>query len=285
MGAWLEPGRECVMAEFVFSVDLELGVGIEHSASSAIESPAQERKAFSKIVSLCEAYSIPATIAICGHLFLRECTGHPGFPRASPDFYEGDWFKNDPASNFEKNNEWYAPDLVELIKEKGFEIACHSFSHIPFNYCSREVAEAEISECVKIARENSVQLKSMVFPRNEVHYLDVLGKHGFTHFVSYPKADNFLIDYGTRALKFNTPCKTQGLVEVPRTMFLYRDKWTELFRMKRLLELAKLKNSFFHLWCHAYNLRSQQHVRFLEKIFRKVDSLSIEKKSVCEVTV
>lgn len=273
------------MADFVFSIDLELGAGIDHFVSKSKPDQLIERKTIPRLLDLAEKHSIPLTFAVVGHLFLSKCRGHKNMPKPHPDFYEGDWYKNDPKSSFPENKSWYAPDLIKEIKEAGHEIASHSFTHIPFNYCSRKVAEAEVKESVKAARKAGVKMKSFVFPKNQVKYLDVLEENGFTHFTSYPKAKNLLIDFKSRGMGFHEPRIVSGLLEVPRTYFFYTAKKTEGLKLGLLLSLANKQKSLFHLWCHGYNIESRKHFDLLEKIFVKVNKKGFDKKFLKEVKV
>lgn len=270
------------MSEFVFSIDLEMGIGIEHFVGKKKIYPEIERTALPKILNLCKKYYMPITVAVCGHLFLDSCKGHDDMPKPQPDYYEGEWYKNDPKSSFSNNKSWYAPDLVEMLIESNAEIASHSFSHIPFNYCSEEVAEAEVKECIRLAKEKNISLKTFIFPRNVPRHLDVIKKHGFSHYVSFPQTKNFLISYKVARLSFNEPVENKefNLIEVPRTIFFDRTKWRDLQRISLLLKLAEKRNSFFHLWSHGFNISTPTELSFLEKVFKKANSLGLEKKYI-----
>lgn len=272
------------MPDFVFSIDLELGAGIDHFVGKARINPLIERKIFPKLLRLAKKHEIPLTIAVTGHLFLDKCKGHENMPKPSPSYYSGDWYKNDPESRYPKNKSWYAPDLIKEIKEAGHEIACHSFSHVPFNQCSKKVAEAEIKESVKAAKKLGIKMKSFIFPRNEVRYLDLLKDNCFTHFTSYPKARHFLIDFKAKGFSFNNPEKIKGLIEVPRTYFFYTAKKTEALKLGLLLSMAKQQDALFHLWCHGFNIKSPEYFNLLERIFQKVNKTGFDKKSLKEVT-
>ncbi|MFH1751756.1 MAG: polysaccharide deacetylase family protein, partial [archaeon] len=262
------------MTNFCFTVDLELGVGTEHSIKAKNVNSLLGRKAVSRIVELSRKYGIPTTFAIVGHLFLDSCNGHDNLIKPKISYYSKEWLSADPKTNLKENNAWYASDLVDLIKEHGLEIASHSFSHPPFNECSKEIAEQEITESIKVAKKAGVKLKSFVFPRNIVCYLDLLEKHGFTHFASDPFPKGFLIDYNPKQFSFNKPKKLLdfNLIVVPRTQHLYREKWTDNLKTNFVLRMVKLNNGFYHLWSHEYNLSSEKELGFLERIFKQVNS-------------
>lgn len=142
-----------------------------------------------ELLRLFREYDVPATWAIVGHLFLDHCepvngVKHPDMPRPAHSWFEDDWYDRDPASNIEADPVWYGRDIVEriMLAQPRQEIACHSFSHVIFGDegCSAEVAEAEVRECVTLARELGIDLRSFVFPRSQAGHHQVLSKHGFS---------------------------------------------------------------------------------------------------------
>ena len=254
---------------FCFSLDLELGVGLEHSRHNRNINPEIGRKAVLKILELAKKYQIPLTFGVVGHLFLKECQGQHFFV-PSPSWYQGDWYKKDPKTNFGENKIWYAPDLIEKIKKEGHEIACHSFSHISFCEATREVAEAEIKQSLKVARDCSITLETFIFPRNEVNYLDLLKKYNFKFFVSQQTKQSFLHSH------FPKPKLVKGLLEVPRTYYLYGASLKQQIKITQLLFKAKLTKKFFHLWTHCWCLNSPQHFRMLERVFKLIRILGFD---------
>lgn len=248
---------------FCFSLDLELGVGIEHSKHHRNIDPAMERKAALKLLELTKKYRIPLTFGIVGHLFLEECQGQH-FPVLSPSWYQGDWWQNDPKSYFPKNQTWYAPDLVEKIKKERHEIACHGFSHLPFCDTTKEIAEEEIKQSLKVAQDYSITFETFIFPRNKINYLDLLRKYNFKSFVGEQLKQGFLHSH------FPRPKFTDGLLEVPRTYYLYGATLKQQVKITHLLLKAGLTKKFFHLWTHCWCLNSLQHFKMIERIFKLI---------------
>lgn len=199
----------------LISADFELAWAWRYTKSAknplekALQEARQERENLPHLVSLFEKYHIPVTWLTVGHLFLESCTTdntlvHSNLPRLGNfqseywNFNGKDWFEHDPISDYISAPEWYCPDLIRLIlnSKVKHEIGCHTFSHIDCSdkICSSEVFNAEIEECIKIANEWGIGLKSFVHPAHTIGNLDSLANNGFTNFRSdynnvlgYPK--------------------------------------------------------------------------------------------------
>jgi hypothetical protein len=137
-----------------------------------------------------------------GHLFLERCARqdgrpHPDLPRLPYfeneqwRFMTGDWFDDDPCSDFGVAPAWYAPDLLKgiLSAKTKHEIACHTFSHLDCSdeHCPPEVMDAELAECLHLAGEWGIRLKSFVFPGNIIGNLASLKKLRFTAYRGHGK--------------------------------------------------------------------------------------------------
>ncbi|MDL5360614.1 polysaccharide deacetylase family protein [Halalkalicoccus sp. NIPERK01] len=166
------------MGTVVLSIDAELAWGFHDRPDPPRERIAAARPGWSRLLSILEEFSIPATWAIVGHLFLEECDGthaeHPGSP---------DWFARDPGGSAGEHDDWFGPDLVRAVRDADVdhEIACHGFSHVEFGNreTSRETAVAEVEASIEAAASMGVELRSFVFPRNRVGHRDVLAAYGF----------------------------------------------------------------------------------------------------------
>jgi len=149
---------------------------------------AATRAIVDRLLELFHKYDVRVTWATLGHLFLDHCETidgikHPDMPRPQHSWFPGDWYAHDPCKDYRAEPLWYGRDLVEkiLAAEPRHEIGSHSFSHVIFSDrgCTAEVAEAEISKCVELARPFNLKLESFVFPRNQLGHLDLLPKYGF----------------------------------------------------------------------------------------------------------
>ena len=197
-----------------------------------------------KILDLCDKYNIPITWATVGHLFLEKCKRENGLPHSNIKrlpyfenkywkFDNGDWFQNDPCSNWKDAPEWYAPDLIKdiLSRKVNHEIGCHTFSHIDCRdeVCSSEVFESEMLACIKLAKKYGIELKSFVHPGHTIGNLDSLVKLGFT---------SFRTDY--RNLLGYPKKHKNGLWEFEQTAeFVYRPEWSikyHIYRYKKIID-------------------------------------------------
>jgi peptidoglycan/xylan/chitin deacetylase (PgdA/CDA1 family) len=153
-----------------------------------------ERYNFPYILNKLNELSIPVTWATVGHLFLDSCKkvngiAHSHIPR--PAYFEnpfwsftnGDWYDMDPCTNYKRNPEFYAPDLIELILKSNVnhEIGCHSFSHCDFSEKNSygDLVKAELSECVTLMKKFGVDPTSFVYPGNQYGNFDLVKKAGF----------------------------------------------------------------------------------------------------------
>jgi len=210
------------------------------------------------ILDYCDQYNIPITWATVGHLFLKSCKKengkkHPNIPRIPYsnskywDYRSGDWFDDDPCTDYKIDPAWYAPDIIDDILSRNVkhEIGCHSFSHIDCSdeNCPADVFEAEIKECQKLAGERGITLKSFVHPGHQIGNLDNLKKLGFT---------SFRTDYGNNLALPNK--HSTGLWEFRNSAgFGMRDDWSIGYHVKRyctIIDRAIKSNRVCVLWFH-----------------------------------
>jgi len=90
------------------------------------------------------------------------------FENRNWSFHSGDWYQHDPCSDYKSAPAWYASDLIDKIISSGanHEIGCHTFSHLDFTYqnCPKQLADAEMDTCLKLAANKGITMISMVFP-------------------------------------------------------------------------------------------------------------------------
>lgn len=247
----------------------------------------RERKNVPAILLLCNMFNIPVTWATVGHLFLEECkkekgVAHPEIPRCNyfeNDYWEykkGDWFDDDPCSNFRESPEWYCPDLIRQIigSNTKHEIGCHTFSHVDCrdNVCTKEIFEAEIGECQKLSSKYGIVLSSFVHPGHTIGNLDNL---------SYLGLKSFRTDYGN-ILGYPKKHKSD-LWEFKGTMELtYRKKWDINMNIefyKEIIDRSIKNNSVCVYWFHP----SFNNI-FLEKILPMVFSYMNDKRKEIFIT-
>ena len=290
---------------FTLSLDFELiwgtaDLGLENFKSLC---KIEREVVIDRLLKLFEKYELSATWAILGHLFLDKCEAtHTEITRPNYSWTKEDWFAHDPGGVETAQSIHLGKSLVEKIRQCSVlqEIGSHSFSHIVFGDegCSRETAESEIAECVRIADEQGIKLKSFVFPRNEVGYLDVLKKFDFACYrgvepnwyenrqVSESVRRGLRLFDILRAASPPTvlPKKTkEGLWNIPGSaMFFpmhgFRRHIPMSWRVKRCLKgLNKAANEkkIFHLWFHPTNMVDEMEKMFagLEEILQYASNL------------
>lgn len=270
----LDRGLLCISADF------ELAWGWRYAKTPKIDAEAlgiRERKNISFILEKLDELRIPVTWATVGHLFLSECKrnngfAHPDMPR--PNYFEnelwkfksGDWYDYDPCSNLTSAPAWYAPDLLERILDAKVkhEIGCHSFSHIGFNqeYCSKELASAEIEKCNEVMSGFGIKPVSMVFPGNEEGYFDSLAKQNYKCVRYFPY----------EWVEISHPIRIkEGLWAIPESSNIVPDEqWNSryiLWRLKKYVEKAIKKKTLCHFWFHP-SMSSKRVNNVLMPLFR-----------------
>ena len=262
-------------------------------------------EAVPKMLALFEEYDIAATWAAVGFLFARSKQElQEFFPLVKPiyantllsPYYEsiGQSEADDPLH--------FAPSLIEAIRRTPRqELATHTFSHY---YClepgqDRETFEADLSSALAIASKNGIQLRSIVFPRNQHNpdYDDLLIDAGIICYRSDQSAwmyralfatgqrklsrravellDAYVNLAGLHTVSWEAIQQSNGLCNVPASFFVrpYSPHWKRLepTRSRRILgsiERAAVSKEVVHLWWHPHNfgINIDQNIDFLRAI-------------------
>jgi peptidoglycan/xylan/chitin deacetylase (PgdA/CDA1 family) len=240
------------VAEISLSFDLEFMVGAARSHHGRPE-PKQSKMRVRELLDILKDHGIHATFAICGHLFLSSCRGHPDHPLPS-------LLGDDPASDIDTSPGWYARPLVREIVSEGHEIACHTFSHCSFSdpACTEDVARFELEESLGLAEDLGFEMRTFVFPRHEEGHHELLKVYGFEGYVTarreWPRLASFQ--------ELEQPKLDRGLTRIPRHLYLGASANVE--RIPLWLIRAR-RGGYLHAWCHDWNLddRSIEGIRLL----------------------
>jgi peptidoglycan/xylan/chitin deacetylase (PgdA/CDA1 family) len=292
----------------VISLDFELHWGVRDKC--APDGPYADnlrgaRKAIPAILDLFEEFDIAATWATVGFLFAESRREREKFsPARRPQYVD---LRLDPYCEPVGENEnddplHYAPSIIEMIrKRQRQEIATHTFSHY---YCleqgeNRETFTADLRSAIAIARQRGIELRSIVFPRNQFRpgYEEVLRECGIlcyrgnelnwmyrprprsreTLAVRGPRLlDHYVSLSGPKVVQWKEILQPNGVANVRSSMFLrpYSLEWKsfEPLRLQRItggIEAAAEQRGIFHLWWHPHNFgkHTQQNLEFLRKIF------------------
>ena len=285
---------------FIISLDTELIWGyVAYPSHKDIDLLKRDDKkvrgCIDALLNLFEKHNIPATWAVVGHLFLDHCECEDGIPHKNMPRFKKDWYSFDPCTDIQRDPLYYGKDIVEKILSNRIEheIGYHSFSHVVFSECNREVAEIEIKEGIKLAKEFGITLNSFVFPNNNIGHLDVLKEHGFRIYRGVNLArghvnQNILIQKFNGGIDIITaqpaePKWIDGIWEIPTsTLFCNPQfKFSVLLRAKLGLYHAIISKKVFHIYLHPHDLLRYPSLKdnldkFLGIVSKKRDEGKIE---------
>jgi len=294
---------------FVFSLDFELFWGVKDLVNLKVyrENLLGVRIMLPQLLSLFNKYEINATFATVGFLFFENKEELiAALPQKKPSYKNKNLspylnFFEDVGQNELGDPFHFGKSLVKQIIESKQEIGSHSFCHY---YCNEpgqtlEEFESDINQAVLISKKFGQDLKSFVFPRNQVNegYLNVLVKAGFTnyrgnlkHFMyeydSFPKlrwlqrliriADSYINLSGYNNF---LPQKTQSgkILNIPASRLLrpFNSRlsfleWLRLRRIKLEMTFAAKTKTVYHLWGHPHNygINIEKNLAFLEEILK-----------------
>jgi peptidoglycan/xylan/chitin deacetylase (PgdA/CDA1 family) len=209
----------------------------------------------------------------------------------------------------------FASSLIrEIAATRGQEVATHTFSHY---YCLErgqtvEDFEADLRAAVGVARDRGIELRSIVFPRNEVNidYLPTCRDHGLIAYrgtqdswmhaarsasqeTRTRRAGRLLDTYvpvsrrPTRSARQPGP---GGLVDVPASRFFR--PWSRTLRELESLKLRRIvgevdqaarDGSVYHLWWHPHNfgIDRDRHLAQLDAVLGRVSRLCADGQMRC----
>jgi hypothetical protein len=201
----------------------------------------------------------------------------------------------------------FGSGLIEQIKNEKQEIGSHTFSHY---YClekgqTKEDFREDLLSAKKIASKNGIELKSLVFPRDQYNkdYLDICEEMGFTSFRGNERSKLFSSKTQGKFLFLRRPfrlldsyfnlsghncysfkeMKNGKLINIPSSRFLrpYNKKLSgleslRLRRIKNSMTYAAKNKCAFHLWWHPHNFGKNisDNFSFLEKILLHYQNLN-----------
>ena len=302
---------------FIISLDFELFWGIhdEKYNTNDLKSFENTIYAISEMKKLFKEFNINVTFSTVGFLFANSISEiRSNTPIQLPNY------TNKNQSPYTKLNELnkinskilFAKNIIETIKNnKNFEIGSHTFSHY---YCLEEgqnITEfnEDLKSAIKIAKKYNIELKSIVFPRNQ--YNEAILKTCYNNgIICYRGNENswvykseawskesllkkgvrFIDSYinlsGHHGFKIKpTKSKIDKPINIPSSKFLRpfnkKLKLLEKFKLKRIkqsMSYCALNNLNYHLWWHPHNFKSntKENIDNLKEILKHYKQL--EKK-------
>lgn len=292
---------------FVISLDFELFWGI-HDAMEIkdyYENVYNVRFVIPKLLELFRKYKIKVTFAVVGAIYHNS---YNAFVEYTEDVIQPQ-YKKSGLSPYEKVNLikvhdhpelHFAPDLIKQIREAGHEIGTHTYSHY---YSTEQGAnlssfESDIRKAVRIAKQNGDDVKSIIFPRNQLgnnDFLNVIRKYGITSYRGNPYENYSGMSPLTRIYRFCSsylPFSNEtveikyenGIINIPASHFLrpYSSidilNTLQLWRIKRSMRKAAKEKKVYHLWWHPHNFgkNTEKNLVFLEEVLRYYSNLNKE---------
>ena len=293
--------------KFVISLDFEIYWGVHDAVklSDYRENLLGVRKVIPQLLELFSQYHINATFATVGFLFFNNKKELlKALPRNKPQYLNkkispylsqlneaGETENDDPLR--------FGLSLVNKIKDAGQEIATHTFSHY---YCLEpgqtiEDFKEDLAYAKSIALKNNMELKSVVFPRDQYTqlYLEACRDAGLACYRGNERSILFSSKTYGIATQFRRPFRLADsyfnlsghncysdeemreniLINIPSSRFLrpYSKKliFLEKYKLKRITDsmtYAAKNGLTFHLWWHPHNfgINISENFCFLEKI-------------------
>ncbi|MEI9956293.1 MAG: polysaccharide deacetylase family protein [Ferruginibacter sp.] len=276
---------------FIISLDFELlwGVWDVTNKEKYGDNILGVKEVIPKLITLFDQYNFKATFAIVGFLLAKNRpellnaipTTLPNYSNQAYNVYKKEITV---TGNDEKDDPYhFGYSLVQQLKESVHEIGSHTFCHY---YCLEEGQtenefDADVKAFNKIAALNNINIKSIVFPRNQVNeeYLGILTKNGINIYRGNPTSwiykprkfaaelpfirlcrllDTYLPISGYNTYKIKKELDLPCNIVASRFLKPYNKNlaWLEKIKLHRIMNemtRAAKKNEMYHLWWHPHN--------------------------------
>jgi len=291
------------MGAVVISIDAELGWGFHDypAEERPTDRIARSRWGWQRLVETLAEFRIPATWAVVGHLFERECNGaHVGHPSPSG------WFAHERGDDPMDERYRFAPELIQRLVESdvAHDIGSHTYSHVELDadYATEALARAECDRATEAAAAAGVELDSFVFPRNHVGHRETLAKQGFSCYRGQQPDTGADGPYSrplrklARATVVSDPpplvephVDEYGLVNIPASLYLFGFEGRArrllsatlgdpIVRQARLgIDAAAASDGICHLWLHPNNLTTEVDLARVRAVCKYIDRVREER--------
>lgn len=132
---------------------------------------------------------------------------------------------------------------ILLTSQIKHDIGAHGYYHKLFSQISDEKAEEELVKISQGMKKYNIVPETFIFPRNRVAHLDLLEKHGY---ICYRGA-------GGGSLADRMFIERNGQLHNVHPSLFIGDQDTNLFMLKRMLDISTRKSLPFHVWFHFWN--------------------------------
>jgi hypothetical protein len=316
------PAHIDVPGTLVISLDFELHWGVrDHTPVAGYqENLLGVRQAIPAMLELFGRYGIHATWATVGFLFFdTKAELLANLPTRRPEYADSHlspYKEIDSIGESEQADPFhYGASLLRAIQATPRqEIATHTFSHY---FCLEKGQtipdfEADLEAAKRAAARFGVELKSLVFPRNQLDpaYVDACGRAGLVCYRGNQQsrfsslyaasdtisdsnlikralrlADAYLPVTGLSARSLDDIADSGQPYDVPASRFLrpYSPalSWFEPLRLRRIereMSRAAKRGLVYHLWWHPHNFgaNTAANVAALDRLLRHFDKLRRE---------
>ncbi|MFB6142869.1 MAG: polysaccharide deacetylase [Halorientalis sp.] len=285
------------------SIEIELGWGMHDLGRYDHLSPRGEReRAFlSRLLDACEAFDVPVSFDVVGHLLLDSCGGSHEGPH--PD----GWFAADPGTDVETDPLFYAPDAVGEIRRRptDHELCTHTFSHVVCNRVDAAVVDRDLALAQSYHRERlGAPARTLVPPRHGPPPRESLDRagievvrlaespssptpvHRFKHLLVGPHPDlpprlrdGVVETYGTDYMSLTAsslPLGQQSTHPAFRPLPVsLRQRLHERY-LVRQTERVAATDGYLHLWCHLWDLSNEYQWAPIRAYLRRLGRLRAE---------
>jgi len=244
-----------------------------------------------KLLSLFQKNDIHATWATVGMLFNQNWDQWKNnIPPSVPDYDNPKLsaYKYAGTVNGKENDFcFFAPELIQTIAgTKGQEVGTHTYSHY---YClensqNENQFEDDLDVAIAIAEEMGIELKSLVFPRNQLRdkYLKICKAKGILNVRSNPsdwywknptsesilvklfRTGDAYLNLGSKSYSLNKLAVSNNLpIQQPASRFLRPTEGNAYLRklkintIKAEMDVAAKRGEVYHLWWHPHNFGDQ----------------------------
>ena len=275
---------------FIISLDCEGNWGIA-DRRDRIDSRFITRTAlvgvYRDLVSTLDAFEMSATFAFVMAFVLRDDELAKWSHRLTDVACDGrNWMENYRRAEVNGDLDgWFCPEALDMVMADGrHEIGCHGFRHVPLTAegVTEAIIRAELACAKEIAGSRGIDLRTFIFPRNEVTRPDLLAEYGYCGFRNaHPRAGRFgrignllrECDVWERAQPDETP--VSGLVSIPGGCFINWQKGARRSiprslcraRWKSIIADAAENDRVAGVFLHPHNLIDGPETRlFLEDV-------------------
>jgi peptidoglycan/xylan/chitin deacetylase (PgdA/CDA1 family) len=281
----------------VWSLDFELRWGMHDilgmDRNAYLTNLEGARQAVPQLLSLFVERGVPATWATVGALACRDWSEYFRLAPPPPSYADSRLAFDPRYADLDPDGILhFAPELVQLVSQtKGQDLGTHTFSHIFLGEMGVMLkdAQADHAAVTRLFRERfNTAPTSLVFPRNQVAFLDFYRANGIaawranekSWYLNMTEYTNHPVIRALRLADALTPFWTRGGQFMdggtPSTLFV-RVTLPEIAWKAHLAKLAAevrrmKRGSVLHFWLHPHNIGGNIR-RGIERLTQALDTI------------